>query len=253
MKILLTQPATRSGDMKVDIEELLAGETVPECDVAVLPELIGSTASTEEYEQRVIDLAQKWDCHVVGGSHYLALEHGLVNSGVVSDSDGNIVTRYQKTRPYGSEIGSGVVLGDTSGLFELKGRKIAVLICSDVWFSESFSELIANPDVILIPSFSITQRGHPDKARELWKHMTVSRAYEYAAYVGVSDWAYPCRFDGLAAAGVTGLVNPRPEGDLYFRSQEGKFGIYELDFVRLDGFRANRAERGFLKNTQRDV
>ena len=236
-----------------DIDALVSGEDIPECDIAVLPELIGSTTSTEDYEQLVVELAKDWGCYVVGGSHYLPLDHGLVNSGIVSDSEGTIVSRYQKTRPYGSEIGSGVVLGDRTGLFELNGRRIAVLICSDVWFSESFSELPADPDVILIPSFSITQRGSPNKARELWKHMTVSRAYEFAAYVGVSDWSYPCKFDGLAAAGVTGLVNPRPEGDLYFTSQEGRFGLYELDFERLDGFRKNRSERGFLGNAQRDA
>jgi len=247
MKILLTQPEMRSGDMRRDIADLISGTEVPECDIAVLPELIGSTAVTEDYESQISDLARSWSCYVVGGSHYLPMDHGLVNSGVVAAPDGTIVTRYQKTRPYGSEINSGVVLGDTSGHFEVDGRQVAVLICSDVWFSESFSELSANPDVILIPSFSITQRGSPNKARELWNHVTVSRPYENAAYVGVSDWAFPCKFDGLSAAGVTGLVNPRPEGDLYFTSQENKFGLYELDFDRLDGFRANRSERGFLR------
>ena len=54
MKILLTQPDSRTGDMRADIDALVNGESVPGCDVAVLPELIGSTAGTEEYEARIL-------------------------------------------------------------------------------------------------------------------------------------------------------------------------------------------------------
>lgn len=246
MKILLTQPSRRSGDMCQDIEELIRDESTPDCDIAVLPELIGSTSPTKIYEEQIMALAKRWQCHVVGGSHYLPLERGLVNAGIVCNREGQIVTRYEKVRPYGSELGRGVVRGSTSGSFELDGRKIMILICSDIWFSDSFFDLDGAPDVILIPSFSVTQKSNPDSARQLWKHMLISRAYEYAAYVGVSDWAHPCEFDGLSAAGVTGLANPRPSGDCYHIAQSKKFSVYELDFTRLDAFRQNRAVRGFL-------
>lgn len=246
MKVMLTQPDSRTGDMRADIASLVDGSPVPECDIAVLPELIGGTASTEEYESAIAELARSWNCWLVGGSHYLPMEHGLINSGVVCSPTGEITSTFHKSRPYGSELGNGVVPGEKSTVFEVDGRRVAVFICSDFWFSDALTQLDVNPDVILIPSFSITQKQDPSAARELWKHMTVSRAYEYAAYVGVSDWAHPCKFDGLSAAGVTGLVNPRPRGDVYHQAQSGRFGVYELDFDRLDSFRANRAERGFL-------
>jgi predicted amidohydrolase len=171
-----------------------------------------------------------------------------VNSGIVADDCGSIVARYEKVRLYGSELGRGIVGGSTFGRFECE-IEFVVLICSDLWFSDSFSKLQASPDAILIPSFSITQKRDPNSARQLWRHMAIARAYEYAAYVGVSDWAHPCQFDGLSAAGVSGIANPRPDGDCFFSpNQDAELCVHELNFARLDAFRKNRAVRGFLWN-----
>ena len=168
---------------------------------------------------------------------------------MVADAKGRIVARYEKVRPYGSELERGIVGGSSVGRFSVGDREFVVLICSDLWFSDSFSSLDAHPDAIFIPSFSVTQKEDPRSARQLWQHMTISRAYEYTSYVGVSDWAHSCKFDGLYAAGVSGFANPRPNGDCYYSAnEEKKLRVYELDFSRLDAFRDNRAVRGFLRN-----
>lgn len=220
------------------------------CDILVLPELIGSNEPTESYQQAICSLAKYWACTIVGGSHYLPLERGLVNSGIVADPKGRVLCSYEKVRPYGSELQRGIISGESVGKFRISGRDCVVLICSDLWFSDSFNALDSNPDLILIPSFSITQRDSPEHARQLWRHMAVSRAYEHAAYVAISDWAYPCRFDGLAAAGVSGLANPRPteEGAFFLANGDREIHTYHLDLERLDAFRANRADRGFLRH-----
>ncbi|MGI9326335.1 MAG: carbon-nitrogen hydrolase family protein [Pseudomonadales bacterium] len=217
----------------------------------MLPELIGGNAEPAHYKKSIRKIATDNRCYVIGGSCYISTPDGRVNSGIVVDSEGSVVCGYDKIRPYGSENQSGVAGGSNIGQFELAGRVVTVLICSDLWFSDTFATLGNESDILLIPSFSITQRGDPRKARDLWKHMIVSRAYEYAAYVGVCDWAHPCEFDGLLAAGVSGFADPRPNSEEYFAGNFGqKVQSYELDFERLDSFRENRANRGFSSRSR---
>jgi predicted amidohydrolase len=236
-----------------DVNDLFEQETVPDCDVLVLPELIGGNADPEEYESTVCELAERYRCYIVGGSCYVPRAGGLINAGIVADGRGTIVTRYEKIRPYGSEVCAGVGQGRATGTFVLDGRRISVLICSDLWFSQTLTSLTFDPEAVIIPSFSITQRGDPSKPRELWRHMLVARAYEHAAYVGVCDWAFPCMFEGLPAAGVSGFANPRPAGDsFYSANEERRFRAYDLNFGRLDAFRDNRASRGFIRQARDD-
>ena len=177
LTVTLAQPKTRSGSLIEDVTKLFDDErSIPKCDVLVLPELIGNDSTPSTYEHTVCSLAQEHDCYVVGGSCYFPGTDGVVNSGVVIDPKGKLVCRYEKIRPYGTENHAGVSGGTVVGSFEIGGRTFSVLICSDLWFSENLASLDNDPDVLLIPSFSITQRGEPAKARRLWEHMLVSRA-----------------------------------------------------------------------------
>src|SRR5262249_6409354 len=158
----------------------------------------------------------------------------------------DIIAHYEKHRPYGSELAHGIVGGHTWGQFSLHGRHCVVLICFDLWFSASFHQLGRLPDVVLTPSFSVSQKASPRPAQTLWKHMTVARAYEFATYVGVSDWAYPCAYDGLRSCGVAGLADPHPDGTGFFTPVgDAVFRSYQLHFDRLDQLRENRRTRGF--------
>lgn len=234
--------------MADDLAALFATQKVPDCDILVLPELIGGRAYPAEYEGTICDLARRYHCYVVGGSCYVVRNSRLLNAGAVSDPTGYLVARYEKLRPYGSEAEAGVCAGSAIGHFVVEGRKISVLICSDLWFSQTLTSLDSDPEVVIIPSFSITQRDDPRKPRELWKHMLIARAYEHAAYVGVCDWAHPCLFDGLPAAGVSGFANPRPDDDSFYTANgDQPFRGYTLDFRRLTAYRQNRASRSFIR------
>lgn len=246
LQVSLAQPAIRTGDLEKDLEDLFHSVREPNCDVLVLPELIAANSSPDIYTATLKQVARAHRCYVVGGSSYTPGPDGKINGGLVVDEAGQIVARYEKFRPYGSENGAGVSSGNATGVFKLEGRTFAVMICADMWFSESFASLDCELDVLIIPSFSITQREEPDKARRLWQHMMIARAYEYSAYVGVCDWAHPCEFEGLPAAGVSGFADPRPNGESFFSGNgEKRIRTYSLDFNRLDAFRENRAHRGF--------
>jgi predicted amidohydrolase len=83
-------------------------------DVVVLPELLDQRPEREAYEDAVRSLARGLGCHVVGGSHYEGRGDAKVNSGIVADAAGRIVSRYEKLRPYGSRR-DGVAAGRRPG------------------------------------------------------------------------------------------------------------------------------------------
>ncbi|MCF6471235.1 carbon-nitrogen hydrolase family protein [Nonomuraea sp. MG754425] len=246
MKILLVQPPHWSPDGHANFdaaEELLAARTG---DVALLPELVGSSLPRADYLARVRALAEGAGLTVVGGSHYDDATGDRVNRGAVFDARGTLLLEYDKAHPYGVELRSGVRPGRPGAGFELDGRRLHVLLCADLWYSASLTGR-EGLDAVLVPAFSVTRWDGPAPARELWQHMSVARAYEFMTYVAVSDWHHETTYHGHPCAGVTGLANPCPQTHAgFFTGPPGApVSVHELDFDRLDAFRHDRAERGF--------
>ncbi|SEN27424.1 carbon-nitrogen hydrolase family protein [Nonomuraea pusilla] len=258
MRVLLIQPSRWSPDGHANFdaaERLLASsgsgsEGPVACDsplgggdVVLLPELAGSDLTRPDYLARVRDLAAGTGLTVVGGSHHDRTPDGTVNRGAVADPTGAIVAEYAKAHPYGVEHESGVVPGDPGGAFTLGGRRLRVLLCADLWYSSS---LTGGDDVVLVPAFSVTRWDGPAAARALWRHMSVARAYEFMAYVAVSDWRHEADYHGRPCAGVTGFADPCPADPSGFHvTPSAPVSVRALDFDRLDAFRADRAARGF--------
>jgi hypothetical protein len=156
------------------------------------------------------ELARAIGCHVVGGTNHHRRGGKTVNSGVAADALGTIVAGYDKLRPYGIETRLGVVPGAVVGQFEIRGCRILVLVCADFWYSDVFVRQIRpRPDLILVPTFSISRRSSPRVARSLWRSRAIARAYEFSVYVGISDSAYPCEHHGLRSSSAAGLADPR--------------------------------------------
>ena len=128
------------------------------------------------------------------------------------------------------------------------GRRVFVLICADFWFSDLFNRAAHLPDLVLVPALSVSRKPSPDYSRALWRHLAIARAYEFGAYVGISDWGHPSELPMLATSGVGGLADPtREHPDELFRPiAESGASAFDLDFAALDAFRRDRMERGFF-------
>ena len=251
MKLLLVQPALSyaPGSDNHDVVMQTAGRFTGQLgtdDVVVLPEHFDLRPSREQYEDGVRDLARSLGCHVVGGSHHEDRPDGRVNSGVVADPRGELVGSYEKVRPYAVERNL-VRDGNAFGEFSVGGRNVLVLICADFWFSDLFARATKLPDVILVPAMSVTRKPTPDYSRALWRHLSVARAYEFGAYVGISDWAHVPTPERLFASGVGGLADPTViDPDRFFSPIENDARLYDLDFEALAAFRKDRQSRGFF-------
>jgi predicted amidohydrolase len=256
MKLFLTQPGTYSHELTRNFDRVrrlvkpLRSQFEPK-DILLLPELAGGESGRVEYDNFTSDLAIGLRCYVVAGSHHEQRRSAQVNCGAVADPAGKIICRYEKLRPYGVESKLGIAPGNLTGHFDIDGCQVLVFICADFWYSEVFlSCLKLRPDIILVPTFSISSRSAPCAARSLWKSMAVSRAYEFGVYVGISDWGYPSEYQGLKSSSVAGLADPRPHTHNGFFLNVGRrrIGRYTLDIDRIRGLRQHRSNHAFLSD-----
>ena len=215
--------------------------------VVVLPELIGATLPTTTHQTELRRLVSATGAWVIGGSHY-ATTGPRTNSGLVLDPDGDLGDGYEKRNPYGVEHDHGIRPGDRHASFVIGARTVTVMICADAWFAELLLDRPSKVDLIVVPSFSITRRP-PAFSQALWCHLAVARAYEFSAYVAVSDYHVGATYHGAPSAGVSGIADPWPtEPDRYFSlATDGTVSVHKLDFTRLDRLRHDRVARGFAR------
>lgn len=218
-------------------------------DLLVLPELIGFGSTRERYEERVVDLAQRLGCHVVGGSQAGGREGAggalRINGGLAVSPAGVCLGRYEKRHPYGGA--SDAQPGSPHPPFTIGGRTVRVLVCADFWYADLWLET-PGVDLVLVPALSVSRKERPDYARQLWRHMAVSRAYEFCAFVGISDFRAGWPGEGHGASGVAGLADPSGIDPAAFFRPVGAAGVLAvpLDFEALDALRKDRGARGFL-------
>lgn len=252
MRIIVTQPGRRRFDGASDIANVgrLLGRTAVEVqtdDVVLLPELVGGEANADTYEAEVQRLASDLGAWVVGGSHFVHDGDEWTNRGIVADPAGRTVTHYGKLNPYGDERSRAVRSRSGPASFQIGELSCLVMICADFWHASSFAAASPLPDLILVPAFSSSQRPTPHMARARWRHAMIAKAYEFAAFVAVSDWAHPVRFETGTSSGVAALAHPNPSSPAELHNSLGRrrAAAFELDVAAVQELRANREDRGF--------
>jgi predicted amidohydrolase len=253
MGLVLVQPVDWHDDgvanLRAAADALRDVGPFDERHLVVLPELVGATLPTPTYLAELRELVAATGAWLVGGSHYSTTGRRM-NGGLVLDPGGDVVDGYEKRNPYGVELDHGVLPGDRHASFPIGGRTVTVMICADAWFAELLLDPPARTDLIVVPSFSITRRP-PAFSQALWRHLAVARAYEFNAYVAVSDYRVGAMFHGAPSAGVSGVADPWPtEPDRYFTAAaDSAVWVHRLDFPRLDALRNDRIARGFARVT----
>lgn len=247
MKVVITQPGRRDGSGASDLKRahILLSTSVDAGSIVLLPELIGNQLNPESYVREIQTLAIGLRSWVVGGSHFDSSGPKSLNCGVVASPSGDIIARYAKANPYGSEREYSIAPGHGPASFVADGVRCAVMICADFWHPVSFP---AEPvDLILVPAFSATQRPDPAMSRARWRHAMVARAYEHSAYVAVSDWAHPTSFSGLKSSGVAAFAQPNPDSPRQLCHSLGRrrMQTFALDADTLRDLRENKKQRGF--------
>lgn len=250
MRLALVQPAHPApGQSLADaIDDTLAAAalSLDASDILLLPEHVRERSPREAYLSQVQRVAATYGCHVVGGSYHEQRDGHAVNAGAVIGPDGAVIASYEKLRPYARER-EHVEPGTELGLLRIAGRDVLVLICADFWFMDLVFRAPRAPHAIVVPAFSVTRKPSPDYSRNLWRHLAIARAYELGVYVGVSDWAHTPA-GPFPTCGVGGFADPTTVDPAAFFTPipESGVAVFELDFDKLDAFRADRMGRGFF-------
>jgi predicted amidohydrolase len=252
VRVVVTQPGRRSEDGLSDIASTrrLLGRLavgVRAGDLVLLPELIGGEADAHAYQAEVQALASDLGAWVVGGSHFAHDAGQRTNRGIVADPSGRAVASYGKLNPYGDERMRSGRSGPGPASFQIGEISCLVMICADFWHASAFAAASPLPDLILVPAFSLSQRPDPHMARARWRHAMVARAYEFAAFVAVSDWAHPVAYETATSSGVAGLAHPNPSSraDLHRTLGRRRAAAFDLDMEAVRELRSNREGRGF--------
>ncbi len=252
MHLLLLQPRLAALDAEANlgaIERIVRsarGHLDPE-SLILLPEHFTPDPSTERYLSFLRRIAAIAGCAVAGGSHHRAEGDRRINYGCAVNREGEVIGEYSKLRPYFEEA-KHVSPGSGFGEFSVNGWRILVFICADFWFSDLILAAQRQPDLILVPALSVSRKPEPHYSRALWRHLCVARAYEFGAYVAVSDWHEESTLPRHRTCGVTGLADPRAvDPEKFFLSAGGEeWVVFSLDRESLDNFRADRRMRGFF-------
>ncbi len=251
MRLILTQPALVAFDNDRSFAEIrrsmeaVAGGCAAD-DILVLPEHAVFVETAAEYADMLAPLAREAGCHLLGGSFH-EIDGGVKrNTGALFSPEGEVLGWFDKLRPYADERAR-VNPGSRLGQFQVAGKNILVLICADFWFSDLFMQADTQPDLVLVPALSVTRKPAPDFSRRLWRHLAISRAYEFGVYVGISDWAHASSLPKLMTSGVGGYADAAHANPdrFYTPAPEGGTLVVAPDFDALTQFRRDRAERGF--------
>ena len=252
MNLILLQAQLRAFDSSYNLSQLRSLldanlTSMNPGDLVALPEHVVFVNTAAEYRELISPIAKDFGCYVAGGSHHLRRGERSVNTGSLFSPDGESLGEYEKLRPYADErkrVDAGTVIGE----FDIEGIHILVLICADFWFSDLYHQVRQAPDLVIVPALSVTRKATPDYSRALWRHLAVARAYEFGAYIGISDWAHPSELPNLFTSGVSGCADPATIDPQSFFSPTPETGFLSipLDIDRLRQFRQDRKERGFF-------
>ncbi|WP_172124599.1 MULTISPECIES: carbon-nitrogen hydrolase family protein [unclassified Devosia] len=253
LKVVLTQPKVRmlDGDDIGRIARSIKRRAFKgdQDDVILLPELVGEGYSPADYHTAVAELAREFGCHVVGGSQFDNLSALPVNQGIVVDPGGAVIARYQKANPYGRERNISQAGERAGASFNIGGVQCFVLVCADFFHVETYRHLETPPEIIFVPALSVSRKSTPHMARARWRHAMIARAFEQAAYIAVSDWAYPVRGGGgeHPSSGVAGLAHPAPQttADLLSLLGRSQVRVFDIDLEAGRLLRADQRSRGF--------
>lgn len=252
MRLILTQPLLKAFDNTHNRNAIYrsldgVGEGFHKDDIILLPEHSFFHADREGYLEEIAGLARDTGCTIVGGSFHEITEEYRRNTGAILSPDGSVLCWYDKLRPYADER-QRVDAGSRLGECILAGHRVLVLICADFWFSDLYSRTQSLPELVLVPALSVTRKPSPDYSRTMWRHLAVSRAYEFGVYVGISDWSSDSLLPSLRTSGVGGFADAAvTDAERFFQSTgDARVQVVNLDFEALREFREDREARGFF-------
>jgi 5-aminopentanamidase len=225
MRLALWQSASPGGDVTrafAGIERGLAAAAAAGAEMAVFPELMLpgynsdritdlAQAADGSWMTRLRDMARAAGCGVCVG---YAERDGAVtyNSAVATGADGAVLATYRKVQLYGPREKALFRPGSDYAVFDLNGRRAAMLICYDVEFAGHVAALAARGvEVILVPTANMEPFGHVCRVTVPAQAVMHGVSIVYANYCGVEGDLTYCGASVIVRGDGAMLAQAGPE------------------------------------------
>jgi predicted amidohydrolase len=230
---LQIEPAPNPIDTFLQIKESLnqiqSQNETPDC--VVLPEYAFGTfrewaATKQESDQltkRIHDsishLAQEYKIPIVAGTvPYQTEKHKWRNRSYLFSSNGEILGSYDKRHPFRAEKRLGLEAGTQTPTFKIRNLRVAILICSDLWFHDLVSQIASKVDYLAVPTMTtVLDSEQIQYGQWAWQSLIAVRAKEYTIPIVSADQASREYAPGVFTCGGSCIADP----SYRFRNNEG--------------------------------
>ncbi len=230
---LQIEPAPNPTDTFLQIKESLnqiqSQNETPDC--VVLPEYAFGTfrewaATKQESDQltkRIQDsishLAQEYKIPIVAGTMpYQTEKHKWRNRSYLFSSNGEILGSYDKQHPFRAEKRLGLETGTQTPTFKIQNFRVAILICSDLWFHNLVSQIASKVDLLAVPTMTtVLDSEQIQYGQWAWQSLIAVRAKEYTIPIVSADQASREYAPGVFTCGGSCIADP----SYRFQNNEG--------------------------------
>jgi predicted amidohydrolase len=124
-------------------------------------------------------------------------------------ADGSIVGSYDKQHPFRSEKLVGLEPGDRTPTFEVSGLRLAILICSDLWFPDIIRHVAPKVDFVAVPTMTtVLNKDHTSYGRWTWHTLVEIRAKENVVPIVSADQLTREYLPGVYTCGASCVADP---------------------------------------------
>ncbi|MFX0078956.1 MAG: carbon-nitrogen hydrolase family protein [Candidatus Hermodarchaeota archaeon] len=230
---LQIEPAPNPTDTFLQIKESLnqiqSQNETPDC--VVLPEYAFGTfrkwaatkQESDQFTKRIHDsichLAQEYKIPIVAGTiPYQTEKHKWRNRSYLFSSNGEILGSYDKQHPFRAEKRLGLEAGIQTSTFKIRNFRVAILICSDLWFHDLVSQIASEVDFLAVPAMTtVLDSEQIHYGQWTWQSLIAVRAKEYTIPIVSADQASREYAPGVFTCGGSCIADP----SYRFRNTEG--------------------------------
>jgi predicted amidohydrolase len=218
------EPSANLSDIFKQIETLLnqAFSKEEALDCVTLPEYAFGTfrewaTSKQDGDQLIAsiqghigDLAKEYNVSVVAGSMpYQTKQNQWRNRSFVFSEEGKLLGFYDKHHPFRAEKKLGLEPGTERTIFRIKDLRMAVLICSDLWYHDLVSQITPEIDFLVVPTMTtVLDDQYIEYGQWAWQSLVAVRSKEYTIPIVSADQASREYFPGVYTCGGSCIADP---------------------------------------------
>jgi predicted amidohydrolase len=140
------------------------------------------------------------------------------NRSLIFSEEGKLLGFYDKHHPFRAEKKLGIELGTERPIFRIKNFRMAVLICSDLWYHDLVAHIAPEIDFLAVPTMTtVLDDQYIKYGQWAWQSLVAVRSKEYTIPIVSADQASREYYPSVYTCGGSCIANP----SYRFSNEEG--------------------------------